>query len=282
MFTLTAENYDGEQLILSYNPAYDITSIDGFDPPDATINTAKNAGADGSVFNSAYANERQITLTLVINAPAEANRIRLYKYFKTKFSVKLYYQTESRSVYISGYVQSIQVGFFEKKQTAQIVVLCPKPYLNGINVNSQEFSSVNALFEFPVDIPVEGIEFSSLNLHVEKSIINNGDVTTGVLITIRALGIIDTPKIYNVETREYYILNTTLQTGDLVTINTRRGEKSVTLLRNGVESVLIGSLAEGSTWFQLDSGDNLFTLDAESGLENMFTTFEMIDQYEGV
>lgn len=282
MFNLIVEDKNKNQLQLTGNPAYAITNIDGFDPPEATINTSKNAGADGSLFNSAYANERQITITMVINAPVEQNRINLYKWFKTKFPVKLTYETESRNVYIEGFVQSIQIGYFEKKQTAQIVVLCPKPYLNGSETNEQIFSNINPLFEFPFSIPAEGVPFSEVLLYVEKSILNYGDIVTGVLIKINALGTIENPKIYNVETREHMILNTNLLRGDVVEINTRFGEKSITLIRDGVESSIVGSLEDGSTWFQLEVGDNVFTLNADSGVENMFVSFTVIDQYEGV
>ena len=282
MFTLIAQNKYGEQLELTHNAAYNITEIDGIDPPDATINTTKNAGADGSVFNSAYMNNRTITITLVVNAPAETNRLTLYQYFKSKFPVRLYYSNSSREVYIDGYVQSMTVGFFDKKQTVQIVIFCPQPHFNGVNESVQEFASIESLFEFPFDIPAAGVEFSSILTNVEQSIINNGDLDTGTIITIQATGQVVTPKIYNVDTGELFILNTTLQDGDLVTINTRRGEKSITLLRAGVTSNLIGSLADGSTWFELIPGDNVFTVAADSLVENMIVTFSLIDQYEGV
>lgn len=282
MFTLIAENQFEQQLELTHNPAYTIIEIDGIDPPDATINTTHNAGADGSEFNSAYVNNRQITITLVVNAPAEANRINLYKYFKSKFPVTLYYTNASREVYINGYVQNIDVGYFDKKQTIQIVIFCPKPYFNGVNENAQEFISINGLFEFPFDIEAAGVEFSEMLIGQEQNIVNNGDVTTGVIITIQATGAVTTPKIYNVDTGESLIIDTTLQTGDVVTINTKQGEKAITLLRNGVTSNLIGSLAEGSTWFTLIPGDNVFTLAADSLAENMLVTFTVTDQYEGV
>ena len=426
MFTLIAQNKYGEQLELTHNPAYDITEIDGIDPPDATINTTKNAGADGSVFNSAYMNNRTITITLVVNAPTETNRVNLYRYFKSKFPVRLFYTNASRDVYIDGYVQSMSVGFFDKKQTVQIVVFCPQPHFNGVNESVQEFANIEDLFEFPFDIAMSknlltypyyqtsrsdsgltykdngdgsvtingtnnsnvtkafvcrsrdnesfylapgeyilsgglsttqrlivnymlpgastattlatstgspvtftitdaisqyplqvgiytptggtwdndtvypmiryasitddtwesyfkpGIEFSSILTYVEKSIINNGDLDTGVVITIEAIGQVVTPKIYNIDTSESMILNTTLQDGDLVTINTRRGEKSITLLRNGVTTNLIGALADGSSWFELVPNDNLFTIAADSLAENMVVTFTIVNQYEGV
>lgn len=282
MFTLIAENQYQEQLELTHNPAYTITDIVGIDPPDANINTTHNAGADGSEFNSAYVNNRQITITLVVNAPAEVNRINLYKYFKSKFPVTLYYTNATREVFINGYVQNISVGYFDKKQTVQIIIFCPKPYFNGVSDSVQEFASIESLFEFPFSIAEAGIPFSNMLVNVEKSIINNGDVTTGVIITIQATGQVVNPKIYNVETRESMILNTTLQDGDLVTINTRQSEKAITLLRDGVTSNLIGALQQGSSWFRLDPGDNLFTTVADSLAENMLVTFTITDQFEGV
>lgn len=281
MYTLICENKYGDQIELTHNPAYNIVEITGFDPPDATINTTKNAGADGSVYNSSYINERQITITLVVNAPAEANRINLYRYFKSKFPVRLYYSNGTRDVYIDGYVQNIQIGYFEKKQTIQITVYCPKPLLNGTAEDIQDFSSVEALFEFPFSIE-EPIPFSEILLQVEKSIINYGDVDTGVLISIRATGTVVNPKIYNVDTGEHIFLNVTMAAGDVININTRQAEKSVTLTSNGVTTNIIGDFENGSTWFSLIPGDNVFTIDADNLAENMIVTFNIVDQYEGV
>ena len=152
MYTLIAQNKYGEQLELTHNNAYVIESIDGIDPPDAVINTTRNANSDGSVFNSAYVDNRTITITLAINGPAEANRIQLYRYFKNKYPVTLYYKNSTRDVYIDGYCKSIQIEFFEKKQIAQITIICPEPYFNGATDSVVEFSSIEDLFEFPFSI----------------------------------------------------------------------------------------------------------------------------------
>lgn len=282
MFTLIVQNPYGEQLELTHNPAYSISSIDGIDPPEATINTTRNANYDGSVYNSSYMNERQITITLAINKPAEANRINLYRYFKTKSSVRIFFKNGSRDVYIDGYVKTIQIGFFDKKQTVQIVIECPRPHFNGADLDVQEFSSIYPLFEFPFAIEEEGIPFSEIILAQEKSIINHGDLETGVTINIHAMGPVDTPKIYNVETGERMIIDMEMQAGDDIDINTIQGEKAIKFTRGGVATNIIGHLDYSSSWLQMLPGDNVMTIDAESGAEYLLVTFTMSDQYEGV
>ena len=156
MYTLIAQNKYGQQIELTNNNAYVIESIEGLDPPDAVINTTRNANADGSVFNSAYVDNRQITITLAINGPAEDNRIQLYKYFKNKYPVRLFYKNSTRNVYIDGYCKNIQIEFFNKKQIAQITIICPEPFFNGSQNEIIDFSNVQALFEFPFSVEESG------------------------------------------------------------------------------------------------------------------------------
>ena len=283
MYTLIAQNKYGQQLELTHNPAYEIVEITGIDPPDSTINKTHNADFDGTIYNSSYMNSRSITITLAINSPAETNRINLYHYFKTKFPVRLFYRNGARDVYIDGYVQNMPVSYFAKKQVAQITVFCPRPQFNGVDDEVQPFSSVTPLFEFPFSLESAGAEMSGLELSPEKSIYNNGDVETGALMTIRALGTLITPKIYNVDTGEHMILDVTMGAGDRIEIDTIKGEKSIVLYpAGGGLNNIIGRLRQGSSWLQLAPGDNVFTIAADAYMENMEVVFRVTDQYEGV
>ena len=210
MFELKVENKYGEVLTLSQNPNYAVKSIDGIDPPDAVINTARNANADGSVFNSAYVDNRTITITLAINQPTEANRIALYKYFKSKYPVAIYFKNDSRDVMINGYVQSIPIGYFEKKEIFQVTIFCPEPFFEGVEKEAASSLTAEALFEFPFDISVP-IPFSEQNEDRETLVMNEGDVETGALFKIHAIGNVVNPAIVNVDTNERFAFNITLQ-----------------------------------------------------------------------
>ena len=113
MYSLTVENAKGEQLNLTQNPDYVITNIDGLHPPDAIINMMERAGHDGTLFNSAKVDYRQIILNIAINSDACENRNNLYRFFQTARPVRLIYNNDLRGVYIDGYVQNAPIGFFE-------------------------------------------------------------------------------------------------------------------------------------------------------------------------
>lgn len=282
MYSLTVENHKGEKLQLTQNVNYNVLSVQGLNPPNANINTATNANFDGSTFKSSRLNERNIVIELTIEGDIETNRIALYKYFKNKHAVKVYYANGTRYVYINGYVESFEVNLFEQKQKAQISIVCPKPYFIDVNTSLLDFTSIEALFEFPFAIEEEGTEFSTLLVNQTKVVYNAGDVATGINIELKANGLTLNPKIYNVETGESIILDIEMNTGDIVKINTNAGEKSITMIVDTVETNIINRLRYGSTWLQLESGDNIFLYTADEFPENLTCSFIYSDKYEGV
>lgn len=281
MYTLIAQNKYGQQIELTHNEAYVIESIEGIDPPEAVINVVKNANADGSVFNSAYVKERQIIITLAINGPAEDNRINLYKYFKNKYPTRLYYKNGAKDVYIDGYCKNIQISFFNLKQIAQIIIICPDPFFKNSDNELINFSSIDPLFEFPFEIE-EPIAFSEILAEVQKNIINKGDVDAGMKLVINITGSVTNPIIYNSETNQYFKLNASFISGDEIVIDTEFMKKSVTLTRNGAITSLVNVIQSGSTWMQLLPGDNLLTMSADSGSEYLSAYILVADLYEGV
>lgn len=280
MYTLIAENKYGQELELTHNDAYVIESIEGLDPPDAVINTTRNANADGSIFNSSYVDNRQITITLAINGPAEVNRINLYRYFKAKYPVTLYYKNDTRDVYITGYVQNIQIEFFNKKQIAQIIILCPEPFFSGTDSNITDFANVESLFEFPFSIETP-VAFSQILPLQKKNIINHGDVETGAIFRLKATGNATNPMVFNDERLELIGFNLSMSAGDELVINTNKKHKSAKLTHNGVTTSVINKISMNSTWIQLLPGDNIIGI-YDSTLQSLTCIVEFEDKYEGV
>ena len=282
MYTLTIENHKGEQLQLTQNPDYTIMSVEGLSPPTANINTAVNANFDGSTFRSSRLNERNIVIMLAIEGNVEANRINLYQYIKAKKKCTVYYQNSSRDVSIDGYVESFEIGIFEEKETAQISIICPRPYFLQVAQTILDMSMITSGFEFPFSIPQEGIEFSTLTPSGESVVQNLGDVETGAVITFHATGVASNPVIYNVMTGESFKVNIDMSAGDLVVIDTIAGEKSVTSIIDGVTSNIINDVERGSTWLQFESGANTMLYNAEAYPANLQCYIAFNNKFEGV
>ena len=282
MFELKVKNNKGEVLNLSTSPNYTVFKIEGLNPPQATISSSANSTMDGSTINSVRVENRNIVIYLNIEGDIEINRINLYKYFPPKKTVTLFFKNGTRDVYIEGTVELIECDLFTNKQQAQISIICPKPYFKNIDHLVSTFGDISSLFEFPFSISEIGIELSALSANQRKSIINTGDVETGIVIELFAIAAVENPVIYNVMTGKRMAFNFSMKTSDSIIINTNQGEKSITLLREGKKYNAIGYMTPDSEWFVLENGDNVFTYEAASGTSNLQITFTTSLLYGGV
>lgn len=282
MYSLIVENDSGEWLQMTGNKNYDILNIEGACPPAANINTSPVVGMDGTLFNSARANQRNIVLTVAIHMPIESNRFNLYNFFRIKQLVTLKYKTQYRECYISGYVETVEVNAWSEVQTAQISIICTQPFWIANDDTVVRFSESIALFQFPFTIPSAGIEFSRRE-SLQSAILNTGEVEVGGVIEFiaKANGV-KNPVFYNQTTQEYFGVNLTMQNGDSVIINTKYGEKSITLIRSGIASNILNDRKIGSTWLQFKPGMNILSFEAEEGQGDLEAILTIRQKYEGV
>lgn len=293
MFTLKLENTQGETVELTGNEErFQVISVTGLNPPNANIRVAEVAGMDGSKYSSAKLNDREIVITVRINGDVEANRLRLYRFTRTKQWCKIYYKNGTRDVYIEGYVHTNECDLFTISEQMQVSILCPDPYFQDMVEIVTDISQVLGAFVFPFAFGAEGvktptitdpaIEFSTYSEDRIVTINNLGGDGTGLIITITAKGTVTNPIIYNAETQEYFAIRGTFEQNDVITINTNFGQKSISLLHNGAISNLINKVDKGSTWLNLRAGDNLFIYEAEEGASDMIVKFAHRTRYEAV
>ena len=284
MFSLTLENKNGDQLTFGQNSPFTVTDIQGLNPPEATINTNQVALIDGARFNSAKLNMRTINVAFAIEYSAAYNRIEVFKVLKSKQYVKLYYKGDYRNVWIEGYIQRIDITYFEKKQVVTCAIICPSPYFKEAQMIVNEINNIINTFHFPFASTEDPeLVFGYLSNDVSVMIENDGDVDCGMVIELYARAAVTNPKVWNYITREFIGLNYSLQTADLITIDTRQGQKSVTLLRNGVESNLFNYVVQGSTWLQLSANGDTFVYEVQTGNNaDLGVTFKHDNLYEGV
>ena len=277
MYDLRLENARGEILQLSGNPSYAVTSVDGILPADAEVSTTSVSTIDGEQFNYAKTGKRNIVITVRPQVPVESNRIYLYKWITTKRWIRVYYRTPTRDVYADGYVEKVSGSLFSNPEELQISIICPESYFKNTQGIIQNADYTEPLFEFPFAIEEEGIEISVYD-RLQTVIINNeSDDTMGITIRLSSFGTVVNPRIYNRETLENIGLNFTMQESDVIEIQTEKGKKGVWLTRNGERTNIINSIMAGITWFQLEPGENLFTYEADVGME--FLKIEFLYNY---
>jgi predicted phage tail component-like protein len=293
MFNLTLENSKGEQIILTNRETeYQIIDVMGLEPPKATITSSTLVGLDGAKFQSSRLEERNIVIKIRINGQVAENRNRLYRYVKAKQYCKVIYKDELHNVFAEGHIDTIECPLFTNSEIMQISIVCHDPYLQSLVEIISNIAYVLGNFEFPFSFGASGIipdtktdsaiEFGEIDSNPNVNIFNEGG-DTGLIIDIQVSGGgVLNPALHNVYTRESFRLNITLQDGDVVTLNTKRGEKSVTLLRHGTKQNILNHMAAGSIWLQLYEGDNIFTCSADEGAEFMFTHWKHRVRFEGV
>lgn len=281
MYSLSVKNARGDRLQLSFSPDYAV-KVGGLNSLTANINRTKSAGADGSKVNSMALNERNIVLYLKIRPPIEINRNRLYKFFNPKNKVRLFYKNKLVNVYIDGVVEDFDCDQFTNKETAIVSILCSDPYFKAAADTVHSFTRITPLFEFPFSIPAEGVPFSELT-RLTNLVVNHGDVESGVIIEFYATTAqILNPSFYNRTTQKRITVNFDMEQGDRIVINTNKGEKSITLIRDGISSNIINSMDSGSKWVTLTAGENEISYDADNGGENLNVTVTTTNKYMGV
>ena len=306
IYSIVVTNYLGDRIKLELGKpdvsGFLIKSITGLGPAKANVNTTEVSTNDGSLFNSARLSQRNIVLDMVLintvyGESIEDLRQKSYKYFPLKKSVELTIETDNRYVKTTGYVESNEPNIFSSQEGTQISIICPDPYFysageDGNNVTN--FYSIDPMFEFPfsnesLDEPL--LVFGEIQIKTEGVITYHGDSEIGVMIYIHAIGPATNINIYNTETREVMRINTEkissltgkgIVASDDIVINTAKGEKSITLIREGVSYNILNCLDKNTDWFTLAKGDNIFAFTADSGVTNLQFRVENKVIYEGV
>lgn len=298
--SITITNHLGESITLELRSpeksGFFIRRVDGLGPSKANINTTDVLTKDGSIYNSARVNQRNIVLTLGLLAKAsiEDSRQLLYKYFPIKKQVKIVVETDNRISETYGYVETNELDIFNKEQVAVISIICPNSYFYSAGLQTTTFSGVASQFSFPFSnesLTEKLLAFGQITSLTEQTIYYAGDAEIGVIISIHALASASNLAIHNMYTREEMRIDSAklialtgsgIIAGDDIIISTVKGEKFVVLMRSGEFFNILNTLDRNVGWFQLSKGDNVFAYTADSGLSTLQFTVDNKIVYEGI
>lgn len=254
---------------------FTLSEIDGFTFAQSNIASVVVPFVDGDTITNIQTNPRAVTLYLSIKQTAGVENAKRYilRFVKLKLEGKIQLEQDGREIELAGTVESIDLPRFSAGCTMAVTIHCSQPYWRDVDYVVKEISNIINLHYFPEDqgglaFPTSGVPFGAYDNDLTQELENDGDVETGLVITIIALGAVTNPKIYNTLTGEYIGITDTLAGNDQVVISTIKGQKTIT--KNGVN--IIDKIMSGSTFLQLATGHNEFTIQADSGLDSVYFT----------
>lgn len=178
----------------------------------------------------------------------EAKRYELRQLFPVGLPITMDFSTTEKDLSIVGIVESFENPIFTDQSLLTVNVLCADPYFIG-----QEVSSV----------------FTDT-----ETIINDGELPVGCYFGLKNLDLITSDfSIVNSVGQEMKfslpqisaIIGGNMNSTDTLVIDTR-SPKSVSLLRDGTEINLFGSLQIPFKWIQLQQGSNIISIGPAFGL----------------
>lgn len=276
MFTLDFISARGNSMPLVNNEYFNLSGCDGLTRTNVALATSSVPSMDGVEINNVQAQPRTIVLYIQPKPGKNVEEVKRYvtSFVKPKLPGRLRWKQNERAIEIAGTVQAVEMPRFSQKVVMQISIYCPEPYWADLEYLNTELSNLVPLHYFPQDFaglafPEEGLPFGVYERNHIKNFTNDGDVASGMIITITALTVATNPVLYNLASGQFIGINDTLGAGDEVIISTYKGRKTIT--KNGVN--IIDKIKPGSTFLQLEVGGNDFMIDSDDEeVANMYFT----------
>ena len=265
---------NGNDIDLLRNDYFDLTDADGLTGVSSDISSSTTPSMDGDRINNITTQPRGIVLDLRIKHNVDVEEAKRYvlRTIKPKQKGRLVLTQGGRAIDITGVVEAISMPRFELGVIMQVSLYCSAPYWQDVEYMLIEISRIVSLHYFPIDqnglaFPSAGIPFGEYDLNMTQTYTNDGDVECGMIISIIAVGDVTNPAIYKAD-GSYIGVNESLEAGDELVINTNHGEKRIT--KNGAN--VLNKIKPGSSFIQLDTGDNEMTVKCDSGSNNVYFT----------
>lgn len=286
----------GDTMPLTNNPLFVLQHVDGFTAAGTSKSSAIVGGIDGDTINNIQATPRLITIDLNIrnHVNVEDAKRAILKVVKLKQHSALLWTQNERTTTISGIVESIVMPRWTPDGVImQIALHCEQPFWEDVDEVVKQISEAINLHYFTTStnnmlyFTEDGAPLGEYDTIRTKAFYNDGDVAVGLEIRILAHDTVTNPIIYDQNGNFFglgYVMTypdidengnaisatvtnpLEMKAGDEIIITTHKGRKTVTL--NGVN--IIYKIKPGSTWLQLDTGDNLFSINSDDeSISNM-------------
>lgn len=257
-----------------------LISVSGLEVAEYKLTVADESTFDGGYVAGVRFGPREITLEIEPVGDAEASRAALISALSPKNTGTLLVTrrgVKRKISFVLASAQFVQPNLFTPAKI-RLTLLCPDPFFTDPEETSVVFRKTAPLLTFPFNsFKGAGISSGIWRISDTAKIVNTGDTDIGIVCTIKASGgTVINPSV-ELAGSGFVKLYTVLEDGGEVTINTRRGEKSVTV--NGEKRFIFD---RRSVFFQLPPGENTITVSVDAGKTYANASFSYLLRYNGI
>lgn len=255
--------------LLDTSNGFVVKEITGLDPVNATLTTSVMAQRDGAQAQNARRETRNITMKLglapdFVVSTVDSLRQSLYGWFMPKLNIGMsFYKDGVLYATASGQVESFENALFSADPEIDISIICYDPDLYA-----------------PAAVTTSLATVSTTDTH---TFAYEGTTETGVIFTLTIDRTVTDFTLYNTapdNSVQAFIISGSFVAGDVVTINSIAGQKSVIMTRSGIDSSILYWMDTSSTWITLQKGNNLFRAFADGAA--LAYTFTYTPKYGGI
>lgn len=272
-----------------------ITGIEALHGVDNEFSTSTSPYVDGDFVNHIRTSPRTIILTYALHTPIERSLSYFNSVVKSKQKATLIEtRSDGSKIQIEGVVTVPHYTRISDQASIQIQLYCSDPYWQDITTIASEISYYINMHWFPYDteekllandgglcfpasldesgnLVTNGIVFGTTSTEAVKSLSNEGDVPTGVVITINAIDKVTNPRVVR-DNYNWIRVNVVMGAGDWIKVSTVRGNKYIKSNRSDVNLASIEY--SGNDWLQIETGDNEFYATCEEGIQALRFSIE--------
>lgn len=281
---LIFNNNRGQTFEISVSSPFYLDGAEGLEALENEFYSVKNYNEDGTNIKGSSVRERNIVIKGRISLNKEINRQQMIRFFNPKHQFTLKYTNGDVVRYIDCKVEKTPA--ISRHIIPQFIIsfLCPNPWWYTEEQKFEIAMWVPAFeFELEIDDEGDGIEMGYREPNNVVNVFNDSDTASPLRIEFKAVGSVVEPYIEVVDVGKIVKIEATLQGGDIVTVNTRRGNEYAILERNGVEINYFNYLSyDSDIQLSVDVGDNLIRYDAAQFVSNLEVSIYFMPQFVGV
>lgn len=270
------ENANGESVIFTYENNFIINKPKGIDSLSIRFSQAKGIYDVGSIIGSANIQSRPVNISgKIVGSEQFRSKDLLLSVVRPDIPGKLYadeWYLDVRPTSTPNISAEKQFAVF------QFSLLAAYPYWKRDNTTSAKLGGIIPMFKFPWNIS-KPYQFGKKAEAVYFEVMNRGQVPIPFKVIIRALEEVVNPKLENITTGTFLILEKRIVKGEIVMIDITHDITTVTSTSDGD---IRGALSLDSDFNRLAVGRNIIKPTAESGKDNMDLRLEFAYEIAGV